>query len=204
MHDVIRGMWRRLGIAAVHENRGAAGGPAGFNIACAIPHHEAVLELDAQFACQLQKHPGFGFAARATVGSAVKAGLDGIQTQFAVHDFVHRLHFRTGHQAVCHVGLVGHDCQEKPRALQPLQARGGFRINPEVGQAPRGVAAPVADFGNNDHPIPIEKYRRYQPCRRAYHFVGLRCKDGRRDDSAQNTCELFRIHLWYPRPTPST
>ena len=74
---------------------------------------------------------------------------------------MHRVHFRAEHQTVCHVRLIGDDCQEKACPLQSLKAGGSLRINPEVRQPPWGVAAPVTDVRNNDHPIPIEKHGWY-------------------------------------------
>jgi hypothetical protein len=108
----------------------------------------------------------------------MKTSLDRVDRQFARHGVVHSVHFRPGDQAISHVRLVRDYRQDEARTLQPLQTGCGFGVKPEILQPLRGEAAPITEFRNDDHPIPIKKYGRPQPVGTAYHFVCLRCKAG--------------------------
>ncbi len=75
-----------------------------------IADHEALLEIDAEFAGRLKDHSGFGLAALACFALPVKAGLYRVDRQVARHDFMHRIHFRSSDQSVPHVRLVRDHC----------------------------------------------------------------------------------------------
>jgi hypothetical protein len=84
----------------------------------------------------------------------MKAYFDGIQGQFTPLDFVHRLHFRTGHQAVSHVRLVSHDRQQKTGPLELLETSRSLRIKPELLQPSRREASPVIEIQEQQSPYP--------------------------------------------------
>src|SRR5262249_2866128 len=166
------------GIEAMEERGGPPSGSSRRDVSFAVAHHEALLEVNAEFHGRLEDHARLRFATVAVLAMAMEAGLHGIEGQFTRHDLVHRVHFRVGDQAVSHVRLVGDYRQEKARLLQLLEAGRGVGIQPEILQPSRGEAAPVTEFRNNDYPIPIEKHGGSQSVGTTYHFVCLRCKAG--------------------------
>src|SRR5499427_1828826 len=178
MHDIVGSIGRGQGIAEIDEHGGAPGRAARLDVALAVTHHEALLQVNAEFHGRLEDHTRLWLATVAGLAMRVEARLDGIEGQLTRHDLVHRVHFRVGDQAVSHVRLVGDYRQEKTRLLELLETGRGVGIQPEILQPPRGEAAPVTEFRNNDYPIPIEKHGRSQSVGRAYHFVCLRCKAG--------------------------
>src|SRR5262245_45897708 len=74
MHDIVRSIRRGQGIAEIDEHGGAPGGAPRFDIALAVAHHEALLEINAEFHSRLEDHARLRFAAVAVLAMAVEAG----------------------------------------------------------------------------------------------------------------------------------
>src|SRR5262249_49694549 len=127
---IVRSIGRRQGRADIDEHGGAPGRRARLDIALAVTHHEALLEVNAKFHGRLEDHAWLWLAAVAVLAMPVEAGLDGIEGQFTRHDLVHRVDFRVGDQAVSHVRLVGDYRQEKTRLLSfwRLAAASGYSL----------------------------------------------------------------------------
>src|SRR5215471_12124564 len=86
MHDIVGSIGGGQGIAEIDEHGGAPGRAARLDVALAVTHHEALLQVNAKFHGRLEDHARLGLAAVAVLAMAVEAGLDGIEGQFTRHD----------------------------------------------------------------------------------------------------------------------
>src|SRR6516225_4321376 len=120
MHDIVGSIGRGQGVAEIDEHGGAPGRAARLDIALAVTHHEALLEVNAKFHGRLEDHAWLRLAAVAALAMPVEAGLDGIEGQFTRHGYVHRVHFRLCYQAVSHVRLLVDYRRENTSLLQLL------------------------------------------------------------------------------------
>src|SRR5262249_31856802 len=162
MHDIVGSIGRGQGIAEIDEHGGAPGRTARLDIALAVTHHEALLEVNAKFHGRLADHAWLWLAAAAVLAMPVAAGPAGVAGQFTRQAPGISSPPRRGDNPPPPCRRLRSSPQHKPRLLQLLEASRGVGIQPEILQPSRGEAAPITEFRNNDYPIPIEKHGRSQ------------------------------------------
>src|SRR5262249_60365702 len=96
MHDIVRSTRRGQGIAEIDEHGGAPSRAARLDVTFAVTHHEALLEVNAEFHGRLEDHARLRFATVAVLAMAMAAGLHGIEGQFTGHDVALPRHFPAG------------------------------------------------------------------------------------------------------------
>src|SRR5882762_2593563 len=113
---------RRLGalfaVAVVDEEIRTPRRLARRHVPPAVAHHEAPLEIDAEFAYGLEEHSRLRFAALAAIDVAVVADFDIIEREFIPKTLVNEFDRLDLQLSGGHVGLVGDDDVQKSGAPQ--------------------------------------------------------------------------------------
>jgi hypothetical protein len=93
---------------------------------------------------------------------------------------MHRIEHARRNDGAAGIGLVGHDDQRISAVLEPADIAHGRIVESERLDRLRGRVLPVAEFGDDEDPVTIEKTGGMSArfSYRTYHLVVRRCKTG--------------------------
>jgi hypothetical protein len=151
-----------LAIAVIDENRAATGGVRAIDVAPAIAHKEAALQVDVMGSSGAKQHTGLWFPAITwftLAGAAVETDLDAIERGECLTEFgMDRLDCLSALRSAPNVRLIRDHDEKKSRVLQLSAPIHDVRIKLEFAEIRRRKGKPIADYRAIENAVAIEKY----------------------------------------------
>ena len=183
-----------LGIAVVDEQRATTGGLASLDVAEAVAHHPAHLQVDTMRRRRIGQHARQRLATMAAIGIVMRADPHLVQARGGHDLIIHPVHEVTRRGPARDVGLVGAADQQEARLAQ---RRAGLRHAGQDGElggaARRQRSALRIENRSVQHAVPIQEdgATRAQGAADS-HFVGIIFNAG---------CETSRCHTTAQSPS---
>src|SRR5690348_4901280 len=153
----VRPIGAPFAIAIIDKHRLASGSLPGFDVAPAIAHDEARLQIDVPAARRFEQEAGTRLAAGAAVGIVVRANLDVVELQELPQLSMNRVHLLARNSPASDIRLVGNENQRKSGFAQLAARFENAGQQPQFGQRRRRVRLAVADDGAVYHAVAIQK-----------------------------------------------
>jgi len=141
----------------INKNSITSNGLPGNDIPPAVAHHEALFKGYSPLPGRRPKHAGFGFAAPAIVGLAMRAHPDFIDRQQRPQSIVHRGNHLGIDQTVSDIRLIRDDYDDEARPLEFRDRGFDAGQQPEAVQAAQRVRLPVAHLATGNDSITIKE-----------------------------------------------
>ena len=149
-------------ITVIDENRAATGGVRAIDVAPAIAHKEAALQVDVVSSSGAKQHTGLWFPAIAwftLAGAGVETDLDAIERGECLTEFgMDRLDCLPALRSAPNVRLIGDHDEKESRVLQLPAPVHDVRIKLELVEIRRRKREAIADYWSIENAVAIEKY----------------------------------------------
>ena len=151
-----------LAIAVIDENRAATGGVRAIDVAPAIAHKEAALQVDVVSSSGAKEQAGLWFPAIARFTPAcagMETNLDAIQNDESLAEFgVNCLDCLPALRSAPNVRLIRDHDEKESRVLQLPAPVHDVRIKLELVEIRRRKREAIADYWSIENAVAIEKY----------------------------------------------